>query len=80
MEDAVCRPPDGTTRPENQMELWDCVKKSNCRDIDALLQMAILRDRRPMAVSAYFHQLLNAPRHVQGISLDEFVILMLPIL
>lgn len=42
--------------------------------------MAILRDPRPMVVSAYFHQLENAPSYVQGVSVDEFVLLMLPIL
>lgn len=59
--------------------MWKCVQDSDCAHVDNSFQMAILRDPRPMAVSSYFHQVINAPRRVQGLPVDEWVLLMLPI-
>jgi len=79
--DEVCRTPhEDSSRPKNYVGLSNCVRESMCEVTDNRLQMAVLRDPRPMAVSAYFHQLLNAPRHVEGMTVDEFVIVMLPII
>lgn len=75
----VCKPPDGVAPPKKQRELWKCMKKANCPVIDDRLQMAILRDPRPMAVSAYFHQVLHDSPRVRGVSVDEFALSLLPV-
>ena len=40
--------------------------------------MAVLRDPRPLAVSAYFHLLREYPLEVKGLSVDTYVATMLP--
>lgn len=79
-EDKVCKTSPGTSRPENYVGLLNCMRESMCEITDNRLQMAILRDPRPMTVSAYFHQLRNTPRLVEDMTLDEYVIVMLPII
>ena len=65
-------------QPSNQAELWNCVKDLNCQFTDDRLQMAVFRDPRPMAVSAYFHMLREDPRVVRDMSVDAYVMTMLP--
>lgn len=79
-EDKVCKTSRGTSWPENYIDLSNCVRESTCEFTDNRLQMSILRDPRPMAVSAYFHQLRNDPGLVEGMTVDEYVVVMLPIM
>lgn len=84
IKDTACVPLDGDVPPPtNQKELWDCAVKANCAIAagdERVHQMAVMRDPRPMAVSAYFHQLINAPRYVEGYTVDGFALAILPIL
>lgn len=86
VKDTACVPPDGhydDPPPTNRKELWDCAQKADCAVAageEGVHQMAVMRDPRPMAVSAYFHQLINAPRYVEGYTVDGFALAILPIL
>ncbi len=77
-EDA-CRPDVTQARPSNQPELWNCVQGCNCNFTDNRLQMAVFRDPRPLAVSAYFHMLREHPQAVARTSVDAYVENMLPV-
>lgn len=75
-DDTVCR---SEVTPSSQPELWNCVKSSNCQFVDDRLQMAVLRDPRPLAVSSYFHMLREYPLVVRDMSVDTYVVAMLPL-
>lgn len=74
---AICTPPSGKV-PTNQIELWNCVKAAGCRIMDDRPQMVVMRDPRPVVVSAYFHLLHYFPEAVKFDSVDEFVVAHLP--
>lgn len=50
----ACTFQDGTP-VENLDDLWQCMIEADCDIVDDWLQMVVLRDPRPVAVSAYFH-------------------------
>ena len=74
--DAVCK---SGAQLSNQPDLWDCVKNSDCPFVDNRLQMAVMRDPRPLAVSSYFHMLREYPDTLSGMTVDTYVATMLPI-
>lgn len=78
-DENVCRSDVARELPFNHPELWDCVRRSNCRFVDDRLQMAVLRDPRPLAVSSYFHMLREYPVVVKDVSVDMYVVAMLPV-
>lgn len=78
-KETVCKSEVSRGRPSNQPELWNCVKSSNCRFVDDRLQMAVFRDPRPLAVSSYFHLLREHPLVVKDMSVDTYVVAMLPV-
>lgn len=75
--DNVCTPLSGEA-PTNQAELWDCVREAKCRIADDRLQMVVMRDPRPVAVSAYFHLMRFHPSAVRYDSVDDYVLALLP--
>lgn len=78
--DKTCTPRLGGERPKNKDELWKCVEESACRINSERLQMAVMRDPRAVAVSAYYHKLRGSPSAVKGMSVDEFALALLPVI
>ena len=73
--DTVCK---SDVAQSNHPELWACVRNSNCQFVDDRLQLAVLRDPRPLAVSSYFHMHREYPETVEGLTVDTYVETMLP--
>lgn len=46
-------------RASGYTDLWQCIQEANCTINDNRLQFVVMRDPRPMAVSAYFHRILG---------------------
>ena len=65
---------------ENFSDLWRCVNlnQANCAVVDDWLQLAVFRDPRPVAVSAFFHKELHKGQDLG--SLDEFMVKHLPLM
>ncbi|CAM9470199.1 unnamed protein product [Scytosiphon promiscuus] len=77
--DKVCTPPGSDIQPPgNHAELYKCARESACRIVDDRLQMSVMRDPRPIAVSAYFHTLRTHPELLHTSSVDEYALSFLP--
>ena len=77
----ACTFQDGT-RVENLDDLWKCMVEADCDIVDNWLQMVVLRDPRPVAVSAYFHTKVhnNDDDDPNLGTLEEFVKKELPVM
>lgn len=74
---AACHFTDGTAAT-NHADLWRCMHEAKCDTTDDWLQMAVFRDPRPVAVSAYYHLRIN--RNLNLGTVEEFVAKELPIM
>lgn len=65
---------------KNHQDLWRCMQEADCPINDDWLQMAVFRDPRPVAVSAFYHiQTHNGTPDYNG-TLDQFVAGVLPLM
>ncbi|CAN0056471.1 unnamed protein product [Scytosiphon promiscuus] len=83
-DNAGCKPPyDGAPPAEDLEGLWKCMDEAACDINDDRLQMAVMRDPRAMAVSAYFHRLKHESKVLKELnisSVDDHFLRMLPAL
>ena len=75
-EKDACKFANGT-RVQNHSDLSQCMKKAGCPFTDDALQMAIFRDPRPIAVSAYYHLKTHGRRNLGN--LEAYVAEELPL-
>lgn len=73
----ACTFTDGTS-VKNVSDLWQCVSQASCGIVDDWLQLAVFRDPRPVAVSAYFHTKLHKGKDLG--SMEAFVAKELPLM
>lgn len=62
----------------NHDDLWRCVHEAACPINDDWHQMAIFRDPRPVAVSAFYHLNRNRKLSFYSGNVDDFVTVVLP--
>ncbi|CAM9470059.1 unnamed protein product [Scytosiphon promiscuus] len=77
LEGKVCTNRSGR-EPKNHKELVECVQEAACPVVDDRLQMSVMRDPRPVAVSMYYHMRRVHPEFFPENSVDKYALDLLP--